>query len=105
MIPYSREANKRHLPGSFLALVNTDMAPPVLGLSKDSVSAVTIWTKSNDPPIVFLDHTLEEKFEGRENVRAIDCRLHELLSHHRVCFCITLLPYDAVDHVKQWRVS
>jgi hypothetical protein len=77
---------RKELPGSSPAFINTQVAPPVLGLLKDSISAITTRTMSNDPSVILLDHTLQEKFEGRKNARVIDCRLYKHLPDHRVCF-------------------
>jgi hypothetical protein len=60
---------------------------------------------SDNPPIVTFDHALEEEFEGCRDVRVAACRLYQFLPDHRICFCVTGLPDDAVDCVKQCRMS
>lgn len=91
-------------PGSNPAHVDTDVALPVPA-PLNSVSAITTRTVSEDPRVIFLDHSLEEKFEGRKNVRTISCGVYELPPDHRVRFCVACLPHDAIDDVKQWGVS
>ena len=51
--------------------------------------------------IVRLDHVVEEKFECCRNMRFIPFGLYEPLPDHRINFCIALLPYDAVNGLKQ----
>jgi hypothetical protein len=66
---------------------------------------IAIRTTTDDSSIVLLDHVLEEKLEGCENVSVIARGLYELLPDNRVRPCVTRPPHDAVYGVKQRRVS
>ena len=60
---------------------------------------------TDNSSVIRLDHVLEEKFERCGNVGVIPFGLYEPLPDHRVNFCITLLLHDAVDGLKQWRMT
>jgi hypothetical protein len=69
-------------------------------LVEDGIPVTAVRAMTDDSSIILLDHVLEEKFERCRNVRVVACGLYELLPDHRVCFCVTRLPHDAVDDVK-----
>ena len=102
--PSTKKKNKRCLLESYPVPIGTTVTLPVTGPVRDDIPATTSLTLAGDLSII-LDHFTEEKFKGWRGVRIIACRLYELLSDHRVCFCGTRFPYHVVDDVKQCLVS
>lgn len=81
-------------------MISTTLALPVLELVKDGIPTITICTMTDDPSVILFDHASEGKLESCRNVRVIAYGLYKLLSDHRVYFCVTYPPYDAVRGVK-----
>ena len=88
----------------FPSLSNTTLTLPVPGLVDDIISVATDGAITDDSSVIRLDHVFEEKFERCGNVRFISFGLYEPLPDHRVRFCITLLPHDDVNGLKQRRM-
>ena len=88
----------------FPSLSNTTLTLPVPGLVDDIISVATDGAITDDSSVIRLDHVFEEKFERCGNVRFISFGLYEPLPDHRVRFCITFLPHDDVNDLKQRRM-
>jgi len=85
--------------------IGTILTLPILMPFEGGVPPPTVCAFADNSSVILLDHVLEEKFEGYRHVRVIACGLYELLPDHCIRFCGACLLHDAVDGVKQRRVT